>query len=287
MKIFKYLNLLVAVVAALALVLAVKALGGKQVADGPGESAYDRIISKGEFVCGVYSWPPFRQVDPKTGEWTGFSIDLYRRAFATLDIKVVFKELVLGSQVQDLNLHRVDGICDDGPWTMSSGKYLEYSDPVYYSVVYPYVRVGEHRFRSRADLNQPGVVFTGIDGDISVDLVRRLFPKASLASMPATTDVAQLFLNVANGRADVAIVDPTTFTNYSRQNPGKLRPLFGDEPLGRYKSAVSVKKGDFKTLGLVNQVVDNAHAFGIADEELEKVDPQHKNLMRVKMPIAY
>lgn len=246
------------------------------------ESAYERIISKNEIVCGVFPWAPYKEIDLETKEWKGFAIDIYRKAFATLDLKVKFKELVLGTQLQDLNTGRVDAICDDGPYTMSAGKFVEYSDPAYAAPVYPYVRKGEKRFKSRKDLNDKKVVFTGIDGDLSSDLASRLFPQAKIMTMPGTTDMSQLFLNVSTNKADVAIVDPAAFSAFEKTNPGKLVPLFKDKPLGIYKMVATVKKGDTKTLGLVNQAIDNALSFGIVDEVLDGFDPKHENLMRVK-----
>ncbi len=245
-------------------------------------SAYDRVMAKNEIVCGVLPWAPYREIDPNTKEWKGFGIDFYRKAFATLDIKVTFKEVVLGNQVQDLNTDRIDAMCDDGPWVMSAGKFVEYSDPVYASLVYPYVRADDNRFDARADLNKKDVHFTGIDGDLSSDLVQRLFPGATFSGMPSTTDVAQLFLNVSTKKADVTICDPGAFSQFEKTNPGKLKPLFKSKPLGKYKSVMSVKKGDLKMLGLVNQAIDNAHALGITDEVLDTFDPEREKLMRVR-----
>lgn len=246
------------------------------------ESAYDRVIAKNEIVCGVTSWAPFRQIDPVTKEWSGFSIDLYRKAFATLDIKVTFKESILGNQVQDLNSGYIDAICDDGPWTMSAGKFVEYSNPVYYTIVLPYVRADEKRFKKMSDLNKKDIRFVGIDGDVSTDLVQRLFPNATLMGMPVTTDVSQMYLNVATGKSDVVIADPSSFNQFNKNNPGQLKPLFDKNPIGKYKLVVSVKKGDFKMWGLVNEAIDNAQSFGIVDEVLDGYDPDHKYLMRVR-----
>lgn len=246
------------------------------------DSAYDRVIAKNEIVCGIWAWAPYKELDPNTKEWKGFAIDIYRQAFATLDMKITFKEVVLGDQVQDLNSGRIDAICDDGPYILSAGKFVEYSDPVYASTVYPYVRKEEKRFNSRNDFNNENVQFTGIDGDISSDMVRRLFPKAKFLSMPSTTDVSQLFLNIVTKKADIALVDPGAFITFNKGNPDKLKPLFKNNPLGKYKVVISVKKGDLKMLGLVNQAIDNAHAFGIIDEILDNFDPKHENILRVR-----
>ena len=250
------------------------------------ESAYERIIAKGEFTCGVIPWAPYKILDPNTKEWSGFAIDIYREIFATLDIKVNFKEVVLGNQIQDLNTGRVDAICDDGPWTMSAAKFVDYSEPLYASPVHAYVRVDDNRFTKRSDLNDKSVQFTGIDGDLSVDLVQRLFPKTKIATMGSMTDVSQLFVNVETKKADVAIVDPAAFSAYEKANPNKLKKAFS-EPLGTYRIVISTKKGDHKTLGLINQAVDNGHDFGIIRNILDEFDPEHKKLMRIKSPYSF
>jgi lysine/arginine/ornithine transport system substrate-binding protein len=245
-------------------------------------SAYDRVMAKNEITCGVFQWPPYKMIDPNTKEWSGFAIDIYRKIFATLDIKVKFKELVLGTQVQDLNNGNIDAICDDVPYTLSAGKFVEFSNPVYATPEYLYARKGETRFKSRADLNSKDITFTGIDGDVSNDLATRLFPNAKLQSMPGTTDVSQLFLNVSSKKADVMVGDPSAFSQYEKTNPGKLEILFKDKPVGIYKIVISVKKGDVKMLGLANEAIDNGLALGIVDEILNGFDPKHDKLMRVR-----
>ncbi len=245
------------------------------------ESAYDRVIAKGEFICGVIPWAPYKILDPNTGEWSGFGVEVYRKIFATLDIKVTFKEVVLGNQVQDLNIGRVDGICDDGPWTMSAAKFVDYSHPLYAAIVYPYVRADEKRFTKRSDFNKKDVTFTGIDGDLSSDLVNRVFPDAKLTSMESMTDVSQLFVNVQTKKADVVLCDPAAFAVYEKANPGKLK-VASSEPMGRYRTIVSIKKGDAKLLGLINQAVDNGLDFGIIDDVLDTFDPDRTKLLRIK-----
>lgn len=245
------------------------------------DSAYDRVIAKGEIVCGVIPWAPYKILDPNTGEWGGFSVEMYRKMFATLDIKVTFKEVVLGTQVQDLNNGRVDAICDDGPWTMSAAKFVDYSHPVYATPVYPFVRADDKRFAKRSDFNNKNVTFTGIDGDLSTDLVKRVFPNATVATMGAMTDVSQLFVNVATKKADVAISDPSAFGVYEKTNPGKVK-IAADKPLGIYRGVAAVKKGNDKLLGLINQAIDNGLDFGIVDDALDAFDPEHKKVLRVK-----
>lgn len=250
------------------------------------DSAYDRVIAKGELICGVIPWAPYKVLDPNTKEWSGFSIDIYRKIFATLDIKVTFKEVVLGNQVQDLNNGSVDAICDDGPWTMSAAKFVDYSHTVYATPVYPFVRQDETRFMKRSDFNDAKVSFTGIDGDLSSDLVKRVFPAAKILTMGSMTDVTQLFVNVETKKADVTIADFPAFGVYSKTNPNKMKAGL-KEPLGVYRTVISIRKGDNEMLGLVNQAVDNGHDFGIIRDVLDAFDPGYEKLLRVREPYDF
>jgi ABC-type amino acid transport substrate-binding protein len=264
------------------LVLLLSVLSFTAIAADNSYPTYDRVMAKNEIVCGVYVWPPYVNLDLKTKKFSGLSIELIEKMFATIDLKVKFQEVIVGTQVQDVNNGRVDAVCTDGPWTMSAAKFVEFSNPYGFNPVYPYVRADDNRFKTRADLNYKDVKFTGIDGDLSTDLVRRLFPKATLLGMPNTTDVSQLYMNVETKKADVAIVDPASFEKYTAKNPDKLKALFLGSPLGVYKSVISVKKGDIKMLGLVNEAIDNALHFGVLDEIMDKYDPKHEKFKRVR-----
>jgi ABC-type amino acid transport substrate-binding protein len=74
------------------------------------DSAYDRVITKNEITCGIMAWAPFAEIDPNTKEWNGLTVGIMRKAFATLDMKVRFKEVTPGNQVQDLNNGRIDAV---------------------------------------------------------------------------------------------------------------------------------------------------------------------------------
>ncbi|MBM3602649.1 MAG: transporter substrate-binding domain-containing protein [Alphaproteobacteria bacterium] len=246
------------------------------------DATYDRIMQSGKVVCGYFPWPGGAEKDPNTGKVSGLVVDLVEQALATLDLKVQWQEVVIGTQVQDLNTGKIDALCNDGPWVMSAGKHVEFSDPMVATILLPYIRVDDSRFSAMADLNNPSVRFVGLDGDASVELAQRRFPKAQLKSLPGTTDLSQLFLDVATGKADILITDPHSFDAFEKNNPGKVKPFLPAKPVGLYKMVFSVAKGNMKTLGLLNQAVDNAAAFGITEQVLNKHDPDHRTLKRVR-----
>jgi ABC-type amino acid transport substrate-binding protein len=243
---------------------------------------YERIMQSGKVVCGYFPWPGGAEKDSNTGKVSGLVVDLVEQALATLDLKVEWQEVIMGTQVQDLNIGKIDALCNDGPWVMSAGKFVEFSDPMVATVLMPYIRIDESRFSTKADLNNSSVQFVGLDGDASVDLAQRRFPKAQLKSLPGNTDLSQLFLDVATKKADVLITDPHSFKAFEKTNPGKLKAFMPGKPVGTYKMVFSVAKGDMKTLGLLNQAIDNAAAFGITEEVLNKHDPDHSTLKRVR-----
>jgi ABC-type amino acid transport substrate-binding protein len=245
---------------------------------------YDRIVKSGTIVCGYFPWPGFAEKNVNTGELSGIQIDAVNQAFATLDLKVEWKEVIIGAQVEDLTNGKVDAVCLDAPFVMSAGKFVEYSNPFYGSKAVVYARTDEQRFTKLSDLNNETVRFSGIDGDFSMDLAQRLFPKAKMISMPGTTDPTQLFVNLTTRKADVLLTDPMSFQLFEKSNPNQLKGLFAGKAIGVYKIVASVRKGDFKTLGLINQAIDNAASFGITDAVLNKFDPDLRFMQRVRSP---
>lgn len=233
-------------------------------ADKARESVYDRVMRTGTLRCGFMLWPPYFDVDPNTGAVKGVGADLYRAVADLLDIKVEYKEIVVGQQVQEMEQGKVDAVCNDGPWVFSSMKFVDYSDPVYFSPVYLYVREDENRFATPESLNAKDVRFTGMDGDVSVTLVQRLYPEAALMTLPATADAASLMMNVTTGKADALIIDPAAANSFNATNKPGIRALFTDSPVV-YPVGLSTRKGEQALLNMLNagiQALWNTNAGG-------------------------
>ena len=246
----------------------------------PAESAYDRVIRTGIVKCGYVMWPPYFDKNLKTGEVIGFSKDLSDAVFKVLGLKGQYIEVVLGEQIQDMRTGKIDAMCGDGPWIISTAKYLDYSTPAYLAPLGLYVRATETRFNKLSDLNKSTVNFGAIDGDLSLDLAQLRFPNAAIKTLPQTADVSELLLNIANGKEDVAIVDPLAVEKFNAHNAQKVKQLFPEKPFAINKAGFSVLKDESKLMSTLNEGLDAARNVGLIDEIIDRFDPQKKLLLR-------
>ena len=252
-------------------------------ASAKAETAYQRVLRTGILRCGFSPWPPYFSLDPNTLELSGLSKDLSDAVIRLLELKLEYVQIVLGQQVQDLDIGRIDAMCGDGPWVISTIKYLDYSKPYIYAGVYIYGRADENRFSSFDDLNSPAAAFVGIDGDLSTDLVQSFFSQAKISTLGSLSDPSQLLLNVTTKKADAVIVDPLTATLFAKNNPGKIKMLL-TQPVAVYGAGFSVKKGETDLLNMLNEAVSAAINTGQADRTRKKYDPDGTLFLPIMPP---
>jgi polar amino acid transport system substrate-binding protein len=243
-------------------------------ADAPKESAFDRVMRTQTLRCGMMLWPPYFEKDPNTGAIHGYAKDLSDGVASLLGVKIEYVEIVPGQQVEELKDGRVDAVCDDGPYVFSEMKFLDYTSPLYYVPVFAYGRADEQRFKSQGDLNHKDVHFIGMDGDLSVALVQRRFPQATLSTLPSTTDSGQLMLNVKDKKADITIIDPPSVATFNASNPPGVKAVAGGEPVAIYPVGFSVKKGDAELALMINSGIAALWNTGEAASILHKYDPR-------------
>lgn len=249
------------------------------------DSAYERVMKTNTLRCGYYPWPPFFELDANTGEVTGLMAEISRSVADLLDLKLEYVQLsALGFQVAELEKGLYDAFCVDSYYVFSSIKFLDYSDAQFYAPVYVYVRHDEDRFSSLEDLNSADVSFVGIDGDISVAMVQRSFPQATISSIPSNSDGAQLMMNVKTGKVDASIIDPGIVNVFNASNPPGLKNIFPDQPVAVYPIGMSVVKGETKLLNMLNGAISALHNTNSIDPILKKYDPDGSFLLPVAKP---
>lgn len=246
------------------------------------EDTYERVMRTRVLRCGIMLWPPYFESDPNTGAITGLGAELYREMAQLMDIKIEYVEIAVGQQVEELKRGRIDAVCNDGPYVFSAMKFVDYSHPAYYSPVFAYVREDEKRFAKPEDLNDTAYTFIGMDGDLSLDLAQRNYPKAKRVSLPGTADAASLMLDVTTGKADAVIIDPYAVNSFNRYNRKALKSL-GD-PVAVYPVGISVAKGQQNLLNMMNAGVDAVWNTYIAPQILKKYDPSETAFYSVAQP---
>ena len=247
------------------------------------ETAYERVMRSGVLKCGVFAWPPYFEVDQNTHEMGGKAKPFYDAVASLLDLKIEYIELNFATYVEDMKQGRVDAFCNDGPYTISLAKQVNYVTPWLYAPVFAYGRADEARIKTLTDFNQSDFKFVGMDGDLSVDLKNRLFPAAQLVSVSTMTDYSQMLLDIVGKRADAMILDVPSFDKFNANNPHKIKALT-IKPLAVYPVGLSVIKSEHELWQTLNTATEMAINMGFADKALHDLDPTGKALYPVEKP---
>jgi polar amino acid transport system substrate-binding protein len=234
------------------------------------ESLLERIQRTGAVRCGYTPWPPFWEVDANTNQSKGLTKELSDKFFQLAGWKPEYIAVAAGSEVSDLKTGKIDLMCGAGPWYIGTLKEINYTHPYYFAGVYVYGRDDETRFAAQADLNSGDAHFVGLDGDLSIDLVQRLFPQANIQTLTGLTDPAQMMLNVTTRKADLVIIDPITAESFNKNNDVKLKSLFPDQPIAVYGGGFSMRKGETELLETMNGMMDMMNAMNIPEQLIKR-----------------
>ncbi len=190
---------------------------------------YDRVMERGEIRCGYFLWPSVLEKDVNTGTLSGVYYDLMTEIGARLDLKIAWTEEVsFGSMFEGFSTGRYDVICGPMSPTPGRARVSDFTRPLFWWPYYAYVAAGVTRFdNDYGAMNDPEVTFLGYDGEYSSMLPPRTFPKAQLKTLPQMADPSHLLLEIANGRADVALTDPVNAEKFMAGNPDKIRRVAG------------------------------------------------------------
>lgn len=246
------------------------------------ETAYERVMKTRTLRCGYALWPGQTEMEPNTKKLSGIIPDFTDKLGEKLGLKIEWTQEVLwGQQGEAFKTGKIDALCSsDGPWVTTGAGFTDYTIPMMFHPIYVYGREGEKRFHSLADLNSPQVTFSTMDGDISLAMVLERFPNAKRLELSQAADGALVHINVMTKKADLALLSPSAADAINNKQSVKLVKLF-DEPIAIVNASFSVGKGEQELLQMLNQGFMILHQFGISDQLIDKVDPEHKLLLRV------
>ncbi|MBP9867952.1 MAG: amino acid ABC transporter substrate-binding protein [Alphaproteobacteria bacterium] len=210
--------------------------------EAPKESTYDRVMRTGTIKCGYGSIKPWIYQDLKTGKMVGVTVEIMEEVAKQLSLKLEWPEETGWANLPtSLNTGRVDVACPTMWVDPMRGKYVAYTRPLFYSAVHMYMRQGEKRFTGKMEeLNQPDIKITVQDGDVSAELAKRYFPKATLISIPQSASGSELLLNVTTGKADVTFGETVYIKDFNKNNEIQLERIPLKHPVNVYANALAV-----------------------------------------------
>lgn len=252
------------------------------------ETAYERVMRTGTIRCGYIVWAPMFMKDSNTGEFSGIFYDYMEKVGDALDLNVKWTEEVTpATYVEALRTRRFDMLCSADWPNASRGKYLDYVDPVFYLALVPFTRLDDTRFdNALSSIDDPGVTVSVIDGEMSSIIVRSDFPLARTLELPQMADAAQMLMNVADGKADVAITALTTGLAFQEKNPDKLRQVPLGRPVRLFPNTLSLPLGEDVLRQVMNTVTRELHYSGTIEKIIDKYEEYPGSFYRVSLPYA-
>jgi ABC-type amino acid transport substrate-binding protein len=275
---------------ALAIALASLALtlfhASNEAAQANKETAYERVIRTQTLHCGYFLWQPFVTQNVNTKELGGFEYEYVNAVGKSLGLKVTWTELLQGQQVEALRAGKIDAVCDDGPFLMTEGAYVQYAEPMFYEEYYLYVRADDHRFDDDIrKASNPNVTIAAMDGDITLDLAMQSFPNVKLHQLSNAADPTQLFMDVVYRKADIVINDAISAANFLKNNPGTIRRVSVKKPIAYLPDQISVLRGEGDLADMISQGVLNVRARGIEEVIFSRVAPEYQDsIHRAALP---
>jgi ABC-type amino acid transport substrate-binding protein len=234
--------------------------------------------------------------DSTTGQMSGTFVDILNRMGSNLGLKVQWMdgETPWGQHIEGLNEDRYD-IVGSPVWANPvRGQLATLSRPAYYSGIGIYVRQNDNRFPNdwsvgefsqRVNLiNRPEVRIATIDGETGDLIARTQFPNAQRVALPQNADIAEMFLNVANGKADVAFAEPYFAFLYLKNNPSKIRNIAESAPIRVLGNVFMFKKNEPQMKQMIDTALEDLLNSGYVDIVLNKYEPAPGLFYRDALP---
>ena len=263
------------------------------------ESVYDRIMRTKKIRAAWLTYPPAVMKDTTTGKMTGAFADTLETVAKSLDLEVQWMdgETPWGALIEGLDQDKYD-IVGSPVWAnYVRGKLTTLSRPVYYSGIGIYVRKDDKRFpddwakwgtgtvsERNGLINKPGVRISTIDGETGDLIARTQFPQAQRVALPQNAEIPQLFLEVANNKADVLFAEPYFAYGYLKNNPGKVRNIAEDRPVRVLGNDFMMKKDEWQLKQMIDVAIEDLQNSGAIEGTLEKYESAPGQFYRVALP---
>jgi polar amino acid transport system substrate-binding protein len=249
-------------------------------------STYERIVREGRIRVGYISYPPSFIHNPNTNQFSGIYHEVLAEIGRRAGLKIEYtEEVAWGTMIEALRTNKVDLICT-GLWpNIERGKHVNFTEPLYYSVIRTYTRSGNNSLDGNlAKLDAPQSRIAAIDGEMTSVIANADFPKATLSSLPQTTDISQVLLDVATGKAEATFAEPAVAEAFMASNPGKIKEVSGVKPVRVFPNTMAVGKSDYALLLTLNIALEELHNNGFIEKVLARYEKSPNSFYRVAVP---
>lgn len=219
------------------------------------ESAAERVLRTGTLRCGYASASILIKYDFAQKRPVGAVAQMAEEMAKRLGLKLEWTEEVgYADFAEGLKNGRYDAFCGMMSITPERARQVTFTQPLFHATYYAFQPAGGQRFASLADMNRENLKYAVIDGEVFQPFSRRLFPKAQEYALPNMTDQGQLFVDIANGKADFVVHDMIMLQEYEKSNPGQIVKAL-DNPVLVANNAFSVANGEAELLDMMNAAI--------------------------------
>lgn len=249
------------------------------------ESAYERVIKSKEIRCGYTPYSVGLKKDPNTGALSGIYKDTIEEVGKLLDVKIKWTEEVgWGQQIEGLQAGRYDMICSPVSMTGPRTVAADFSQPLYYSPVWIWVKSSDTRFdnQSRDALNNSNIKIATLDGEQTDTMARNNFPKANRVSLPQSSDFASLLQTVIAEKADLTFAEPFSVYEFMATNPDTLKTIAGDQPLNLVPNIFLLPSGEPQFKSMINNALTQLFLNGFINKAIDHYETYKNSYVRSK-----
>lgn len=248
--------------------------------------SFERVVEKNTLRCGYVNYYPFFRKDPNTGNFEGIFYEITEAVGKELQIEIEWvEETAFETMYLALNQGRFDAVCS-GLWDLPQhSKWGSFSDPMFFSVIYPYTRAGDTRFDGDIQkANTPDYKIATIDGEMAAIIAHDDLPKAKTISSPNLTEVSKVLLDVTSKKADLTFVEIAVAKEYLKHNPDSLRRVQDVPPTRAFANMIMVPKGDYKLLEMINTAQRALVLKDKVNTIIDKYEPYPNSFLRLNPP---
>ena len=225
------------------------------------QGAFDRVQRTGVIRAGYFLMEPMIMRD-QNGKLTGTFVDIVEQIAKDMRWKVEYKQVDLKNFAAAIEAGEFD--ISVGPTFSSPSRAsgASFTRPILY-LGYTGITTADKvdRFKTWADLDQPGVRVAVKQGSAIGDYVTRVFKKAQIISLEQPALSAPLAAVPA--QADVGLMNQVTVFTFLRDNPqANLREILVDNPVEFTGVCWAVKPSDSRWLEFVNTALKHYEDTG-------------------------
>jgi polar amino acid transport system substrate-binding protein len=231
------------------------------------EKPYD-LVTDGVLTVGSdIAYPPFEYTDEKTGEYTGFDIDLMTEVAKRLGLEVKFVNTAWDGIIPGLQAKKYDVICSAMTITEERAKQVDFSNPYFEAKQVILTSAKDESINGVKDLAGKKVaVQQGTTGDFAAV---KLTEKGIQLEIIRFEGTPEALMAIQKGDAAAAIIDNFVAYLAAKKDPETYRVVEDPEFEPEYYG-IAVHKDNKGLLEAINKVLEEMKKDGTYDQIYNK-----------------